>query len=307
MSHTSSTGRQIEDLITSERLPVDFTATVTDIYFPLAGELASRAGHRDRPLIVGINGAQGTGKSTLTRFLALLLESEFGLRTAAFSLDDIYHTRARRNDLARKIHPLLAVRGVPGTHDIALGDAVLDDLLNAGGDDRTPVPAFDKAVDDRVPREQWRSFPGRPGVIIVEGWCVAAVPEDSAALESPINELEREEDSDGRWRRFVNRQLETGYRDFFSRFDVLVFIRAPCWDMVYQWRLLQEEKLAERCREQGLDDAAVMTAEQVARFVQFYERVTRHTLSEMAGRADYVLSMDRNHRIVDMEGLGKLP
>ena len=131
----------------------------------------------------------------------------------------------------------------------------------------------------------------------------ALLPESASALESPINQLEGTEDADGRWRRYVNHQLETEYRDFFSRFDVLVFIAAPEWEVVYHWRLLQEDKLRQRCRQQGLDDSAVMLPVQVARFVQFYERITRHTLAEMGSRADYVLAMDRDHQIRKVEGL----
>lgn len=277
--------------------------TVENVYRPLAAEIAKRAASMDRALIVGVNGAQGTGKSTLTRFLSFLLEIEYNQSTASFSLDDIYLTRLQRNELAMMVHPMLAVRGVPGTHDIELGMKVIRELEEAGPEATTLIPSFDKAVDDRAPQERWTRFIGKPAVIIVEGWCAGSTPERPKALEKPLNDLEREEDSKGVWRRYVNGQLETSYRDFFALFDILVFIPVPQWELVYEWRLLQEQKLKERCKSQGLDDSAVMSPEQVRRFVQYYERVTRRSLEEMAERADYVLVMDEEHRIQSVSGL----
>ena len=293
----------IRQLIRAERLPVDFMTTVEAIYKPLAEAIAERAQACSSPLIVGINGAQGTGKSTLTRFLVALLGHEHGLKSAAFSIDDIYLTKQQRQSLAADVHPMLATRGVPGTHDLALGMQVVDRLLKAEPDQSTAIPMFDKALDDRSPESSWPHFSGRPAVIVIEGWCVGAMPQAPAALENPINELERREDPDGVWRRYVNRQLATGYREFFSLIDLLVYIPVPRWELVYEWRLLQEQKLRTKCHEQGLDDSAVMEPAEVARFVQFYERVTRHSLSEMAARADFVLTMEADHRLSAISGL----
>lgn len=293
---------KVQALIQSENLPPDFLATVENIYLPLADAVA-RQRVPEKTLIVGVNGAQGTGKSTLTAFLSLLLTERHQLPTAAFSLDDIYLTKAERLTLAAEVHPMLAVRGVPGTHDVALGVAVIDSLVRASTDQVTSIPAFDKAVDDRKPIQAWPTFRGRPAVIIVEGWCVGAIPEDEMKLASPINRLEEVRDPDGRWRRYVNSQLDGVYQNLFSLFDVLIMIAAPNWEVVYQWRLLQEDKLRQRCQQQGLDDSAVMTGQQVRDFIQYYERTTRHCLAEMPGRADYLLRMAEDHRIRGITGL----
>ena len=303
MADATISTHTVEQLIRDEKLPAGFITTVDDYYRPLARSLAVRADGMDRPLLVGVNGAQGTGKSTLTRFLGLLLEKDYGLPTASFSLDDIYLTKAQRQALGNEVHPMLAVRGVPGTHDIDLGLQVLAQLRGADDSSLTNIPVFDKAVDDRAAQDQWVPFRGRPAVIIVEGWCVGARAEADESLRHPLNELEAVDDADGVWRHYVNEQLKTRYRRFFDELDVLVFIPAPCWEVVYKWRLLQEEKLAARCREQGLDDSGVMSPRQVARFVQYYERVTRHTLEEMGARADYVLTMEEDHRISGLSGV----
>lgn len=196
---------------------------------------------------------------------------------------------------------MLAVRGVPGTHDVELGVAIVRQLLSAGDNDLTAIPAFDKAQDDRRPRDQWPAFKGRPSVILVEGWCAGAAPEDEHCLCEPVNGLERDRDGDGSWRRYVNRQLKECYPRLFSLFDVLVMLAAPGWDAVYRWRLLQETKLGKKYERLGLDGKGVMTPSQVAGFVQYYERITRHCLAEMPGRADFLLEVDEDHRIISLQ------
>jgi len=253
----------------------------------LADRLAEALARTDkRPLIVGICGAQGSGKSTLAKALAHRFP-----RTATLSLDDLYLTRAERAALARTRHPLFATRGAPGTHDIALGRATLD-ALRAGEPVR--LPRFDKASDDRSSPEVWPEVSPPYDLVVFEGWCVGAVPQAAEALAAPINELERTEDSDGCWREAVNAALAGPYQDLFARLDMLVLLAAPDWETVGQWRQDQEACL----RRTAGEGAGVMDEAAVARFIQHYERLTRHILQEMPGRADLVLrlSADRTCR-----------
>ncbi len=270
------------------------------VFIPLAGSVARRARQAPRPLLVGIAGAQGTGKSTATELLALLLERGLDQRVAQLSLDDLYLTRAERAVLARDVHPLLATRGVPGTHDVALGRQVLDALRTAGASDRVPLPRFDKASDDRVPQDQWPVAEGPIDIVVFEGWCVGAHPEPDAALTAPINALERDRDTDGAWRRYVNAQLARGYRSLFDPIDLLVFLAAPDLASSRAWRTQQEHDLAAR-KPAG---ATVMTDAQIAEFVQYYERISRHMLQEAPSRADVVLRLDEAHRYAAIEVRG---
>lgn len=241
-----------------------------------------------RPLFVGLCGAQGSGKSTLAEALARRLP-----RTVTLSLDDLYLTRAERAALAQTRHPLFATRGVPGTHDIALGIATLD-ALRIG--EPTRLPRFDKAKDDRVSPDAWPEVCTPCDLVIFEGWCVGAFPQPEHALATPVNHLERVEDSDGRWRAMVNMALAGSYQDLFARLDLLILLAAPDWETVIRWRQEQEANLRRAAGERPgvMDEAAV------ARFVQHYERLTRHILHEMPGRADLVLqlSADRSCREV---------
>ncbi|WP_044558922.1 kinase [Azospirillum sp. B4] len=245
-----------------------------------------------RPFILGICGAQGSGKSTLADGLAERLVAS-NLRVAVLSLDDLYLTKGERQDLARDVHPLLATRGVPGTHDVGLGLAVLDGL---GAPGRTLLPRFDKAVDTRAAEGAW--VEGPVDVVLFEGWCVGAVPQDAADLDAPVNDLERDRDTGGEWRRHVNAALAGDYQRLFGRLDALVLLAAPDFAVVRGWRIQQEETLRARLRAAGKPTDGTMTDEQVSRFIQFYERLTRHILAEMPGRADLTLRLDTGRQVV---------
>lgn len=240
-----------------------------------------------RPFVLGICGAQGSGKSTLSEALADRMRVE-GVATAVLSIDDLYRTRAERAALARDVHPLFAVRGVPGTHDVALGLDILA-ALDAGR--AAALPRFDKARDDRAPADDWDVVPGDIALLILEGWCVGARPETEAALVEPVNDLEREEDADGRWRRAVNVALAGDYQALFARIDLLVLLAAPGFEAVRDWRVEQEHALA---RAAGTDTEGVMSDAEVERFIRFYERLTRHILAEMPDRADLMIRLARD-------------
>jgi len=282
----------VADLLAAEGLPDSYRDTVDQYWRPLAAAVADRCAARGRPLLVAINGPQGSGKSTLCLFLERLLADAHGLRAATLSLDDLYLPRAERMAVAAQRHPLFATRGPPGTHDVYLGLKVIADVL-AGKP--ASLPRFDKATDDRAPAADWRRLGAGADVLLFEGWCVGALPQPEADLAEPINALERDEDAEGRWRRQVNDQLQAPYRPLFDLHDMLVMLRPPGWEQVGQWRAKQEAKLRARSG-RGMDEASI------ARFVQHYERVTRHALATLPARADVVVAIDADHRVVGLSG-----
>ncbi|WP_198411217.1 phosphoribulokinase [Marinimicrobium alkaliphilum] len=281
-----------------ERLSPTVGGALVALYWPLAVALAERAEALGRPLVLGVNGAQGTGKSTAAACLEGLL-ALCGARACCLSIDDVYLTRAERQQLARDVHPLFATRGVPGTHDLALAERVLAALRAARPGTLTPLPRFDKAQDDRLPPDQWPVFEGRPAVILLEGWCLGAVPEPDGALAKPYNALERESDPEGLWRTSVNRAL-ADYQPWFSQLDCLVMLKAPSFEQVYEWRELQEQKLRARLSPEELAHSRVMSPAQVAHFISHYERLTRWMLDEMPARADVVIALDAEHRVTGL-------
>jgi D-glycerate 3-kinase len=294
--HTAGTFEQaMHEQIAALRLPRSFAAVVRTTYREIAGALLARNPQAERPLVVGLCGCQGSGKSTLAAFLKLLLDWKTQ-STAILSLDDLYLTRRQREKLARETHPLLATRGVPGTHDVTLGLKTLQRLRNADVRSRTPLPAFDKARDDRKPRKDWPVFTGRPAFILFEGWCVDARPQAPAALRKPVNRLESDCDPHGIWRAYVNGQLAGPYRDLFAPIDVLLFMQAPSFACVYKWRGLQEKKLRRSKR-----GSAVMDRKELENFIMHYERLTRWMLKEMPGRADILLPLGSDQQIRAVE------
>lgn len=244
-----------------------------------------------RPLILGICGSQGSGKSTLARGLT----ERLGVRAATLSLDDLYLGKAARAELARDIHPLLATRGVPLTHDVALGCAILD-AVKAG--QPVHLPRFDKASDEPLPVSGWSAVDGPLDLLIFEGWCVGAAAQPDADLTDPVNDLERTEDLHGIWRRAVNEALAGPYQALFAHIDRLVLLAAPGFEVVQDWRTQQEVELRATLAAQGRDPALAMTDAQIARFIQHYERITRAILQEMPRRADLTLWLGPDRQVI---------
>ena len=278
----------LADFMAREDLPADFADTARRVCAPLADRIAAAA--HGPAFVVGICGTQGSGKSTLTAVVAHLLE-ERGLGAAILSLDDLYLTRAERERLGREVHPLLATRGVPGTHDTALGEAVLDALKGAG---EVALPSFDKAADDRRPPADWPRVQAPVDIVLLEGWCVGAKPQPAADLLAPINALERDEDPDGAWRAYANAALAGPYQALFGRIGLFVLLQAPGFEAVLAWRTEQERKLRARLAREGKDPARAMDDQAVARFIAHYERLTRWILAEAPARADVVIRLGAN-------------
>ncbi len=276
------------------RIDEDLSPLLESLYLPLAAWLRARRGDHGRTQVVGVCGAQGSGKSTLCRLLGAVLETAFDEPAVALSIDDLYETRERRAELAAEVHPLFATRGVPGTHDVALGVTIVSRLKSLGEDREVLMPVFDKAMDTRLAPDRWRRQRGPVATVLFEGWCVGAVPENEAALTQAVNVLEREEDRDGVWRRTVNEHLRGDYQRLFALIDGLILLRVGGMHRVFEWRRLQEHKLRAEATVEATD-TRIMTDEQVNRFLMHYELLTRHIISEMPDRADIVFDLDESH------------
>jgi len=246
----------------------------------------------DRPPVIAVAGAQGSGKTTLCRHLAERLD------LAQFSLDDVYLTKAERQRLAQTRHPLFAVRGPPGTHDLALARSVVDALSRAGAGARTAVPSFDKLADDRRDAADWPVFEGRPRAILIDGWCLGATPVPLAQLDTPINDLEATKDKDGVWRRAWNADLAGAYQAWFKSFDATLFLQGPSFEVVLDWRCEQEACAL------GLAQGELPPHRRakLKQFIQAYERLSRHMMSGGV-RADAVAELEPDRQVADMRGV----
>jgi D-glycerate 3-kinase len=288
-----------QQFLQRNRLPDSYLDSANRWFTPLLKDFQNPG---KRALMIGINGTQGSGKSTLADYLCTML-GESGLTCVSLSLDDFYLTRAERESLAARVHPLLKTRGVPGTHDIALAMQTIDSLSEGSG--QTLIPRFDKSTDDRHQNSDCDQVSGAVDIIIFEGWCVGAKPQPEEALEQAVNNLELERDADGSWRSFVNTALARDYQPLFERIDKLIMLRAPSFKAVFNWRLEQEEKMKARLAEDNeTERSGVMSEAQIAEFIAHYQRITEFSLEEMPSRADYLFQLDSQRQIIDAQKTG---
>ena len=266
-------------------------------YAGVTGSLAQRAKAANTAPLVGFSGCQGSGKSTLVALMAKVMCEVHGVSTVVLSLDDFYLTKATRVALAQSIHPLFATRGVPGTHDLVLLNETIAALRQPPPRGAVPVPAFDKALDDRTEMVHWRQVSAPVQLIFLEGWCVGLSPQQESELEAPINPMEAEQDPSRVWRGEVNRQLATEYADLFGKLDALLLLQAPSFDAVFDWRWQQEQRLSQQFQQDHPDKPdPTMTRSEVADFILHYQRLTEHGLKTLPDRADFVweLATDRS-------------
>jgi D-glycerate 3-kinase len=291
--------------ITASLLPEMF-----ELYIPIARFMQMRSRQitemSGRAALFGINGAQGSGKTTINAFLQIILSEGCGCRVAGLSIDDFYKTCEEREAMGREVHPLFAIRSVAGTHDTVLARATLTSLMRASSGEKIALPRFDKMAlggkGDRLPAAEWPLAEGPVAIVIFEGWCVGAGPEPESALATPVNEREAREDPDGIWRRTVNRLLATDYAELFGMIDELMVIQVQSMAEVFRNRELQEQHLRRRledARRRGEDmgGRGAMSAEEVAGFVSLYERTTRHMLATLHDAARLTLYIGEHHRI----------
>ncbi len=291
----SKTAPFVRDFIQREKLPLSYTETARKFYVPLAQRIERMVRKTDRVPIIGINGGQGTGKSTCSALVAKILEQR-GLRPLVISIDDLYFPKSVRRALAGEVHPLLITRGVPGTHEIKIFSRLVSVARGETAEPGFMVPRFDKGADDRC--AEGTPFPtDGVDVILFEGWCIGASAQDFQSLETPCNDFEQERDKDGCWRTFVNDQLTGPYAEAFGLIDYLVMLKPPCFEVIYEWRGVQEKRLRERLKEQGRSDSEAMSEQELAVFIAHYERLTRWMFEEMPKRADEVFLMSEDHEV----------
>lgn len=283
----------LSTFIKQHNLPEDFAATVNKYYKPFSDEIYNRFSMGNTPYFVGINGCQGSGKSTLTAFITTYLTTEYQLNVVVMSLDDFYYSSKKRKSLAQEIHPLLATRGVPGTHNMVKLNHVLTQLKEK----RTgfSISKFNKATDEPFPEADWDIINTPADIVIIEGWCWGVKPQNPEQLEAPINELEYQYDTTGGWRNYVNKQLREAYEPLYEQMDFWLALQAPSFDCVYKWRLEQEQKLEER--NIGLKNSKIMSPAQILNFTQYFQRLTVQGCKTFVKSADAIFYLDYDRNI----------
>ena len=254
----------------------------------------SKKADKKRPYFVGLAGGQGTGKTTSSSLIKIILTKYFKLKVFKISIDDFYKTRNERISLSKKVHPMLLTRGVPGTHDIDMMLKFFKKVKNKKFK-RLKLPTFNKAIDDRFNKKRWYDLKEKPDVIIFEGWCVGAKAEKNNTLNKTINLMEKNKDKKKIWRKYVNQQLKSKYKNLYSQLNCLIYLRAKNFNLLQKWRLKQERKLLLSSKKNS--KLKIMNKEDVLSFMQTYQRVTQNMFKNMPKYASIILNLNSNHQI----------
>tara|TARA_Y100000590_G_C15442214_1_gene909301 strand:- start:17 stop:907 length:891 start_codon:yes stop_codon:yes gene_type:complete len=274
---------------------IDKIGKLNKFYLPLSEWLYSIYKKDNKIKIIGLSGGQGAGKSTITGILKFILKRKYGLNLCVFSIDDFYKTKKERIKMSKRVHPLFLTRGVPGTHDLSLINKTIKKLKVKKF--RTVfIPKFDKSIDDRSKKSKWQKIKKPPHLVIFEGWCVGARHQKNGTLKKPLNPVERKHDSDLSWRKTVNNYLKSQYKKIFNKLDKLVYLKAPNFNYIFKWRLLQEQKMKLTSKSKK-----IMSKSEVKEFIMFYERITKNMMRDSSKISDLTVFLDKSHRSKKMK------
>ena len=249
---------------------IDKVGKLNTFYLPLSDWIYSTYKKDNKTKIIGLSGGQGAGKSTITGILKLILKKKYGLELCIFSIDDFYKTKSERKKMSKKLHPLFLTRGVPGTHDVNLINKTFKNLKKKIFKP-VLIPKFDKSIDDRAKKSQWTK------------------------IKKPLNMIEKKYDTYIKWRKKVNNQLKKPYKKIFSKIDKLVYLKAPSFNHIFQWRLDQEQKLKLTSKNKN-----TMSKSKIKEFIMFYERITKNMMKDFSQISDLTIFLDKKHRSTKM-------
>ncbi len=274
---------------------IDKMGKLNKFYLPLSDWLYMIYKKDKRTKLIGLSGGQGAGKSTITGILKFIFKKKYNLNICCFSLDDFYKTKKERIKMSKKVHQLFLTRGVPGTHDLNLLMKTIKKLKEKKFK-TVFIPKFDKSSDDRFKKNKWQKIKKRPDIIILEGWCVGARNQKKSELKSPLNYIEKKYDKNLTWRNTVNNYLKNKYKKLFKRIDKLIYLKAPNFNDIFRWRLLQEQKMKLTSKSKN-----TMSKTQVKEFIMFYERITKNMMRDFSKISDLTVFLDKSHRSKKMK------
>lgn len=246
---------------TAQQLGLSKTDTIFllwRIWLPLSIQISRKKKKLKRAFIQGILGGQGTGKTTLSILLQLILK-QLGHTTINLSLDDLYKTYHERQELKQRDRRLIW-RGPPGTHDVDLGIKILDQLRDPHPSQPVAISRFDKSLNngegDRIDPE----IIEQADIVLFEGWFVGVRPLNNVqkiVWPDPINTPEAQQ-----FAKDSNEALKA-YLPLWERLDSLIVLNPVDYRLSKQWRKVAERKMIASGKT-GMSD------QQIDKFVDYF-------------------------------------
>ena len=235
-----------------------------------------------------IGGSQGIGKSSLIEILKKTLEKYYNKKVLSLSLDNYYLSKNERGKLANNIHQLLKVRGVPGTHNVKK----LIQNIEMFDKNSYPIitPLFDKLIDNQLRKKN--IINKKCDILILEGWCCGCNPIEKKYLCNNINSIETKYDKNFKWRNYYNNKLKYEYKKLFNLFDQKIFIKAPSFNHILQWRLNQENN-----NHSIYKTSKKMNKKEIKIFIQHYEKITKWMLKNYKKNSNIIVKVNKDQKI----------
>lgn len=286
----------LNTFIKNNQLNSVFKRNAKGWYIPLAKRLVEKQSQINGTFFIGFNGCQGSGKSTLVDFLAEYIQANYSSSVAVLSLDDFYLDHAVRKQIASDIHPLFAVRGVPGSHDTRLIRKTFDSLANS--QQQIALPRFNKISDNPIDKNDWPQIQTPVDIVLMEGWCWGVPAQRPKDLETAVNDLEEQQDPDSVWRNRVNKYIEQDYLPLYHQMNYWIMLKAPGFNNVLKWRFEQEQKQALKSRAASEN---IMSKSQICHFINHYQRLTEYALDVMPKKCSEIFYLDDERNVVDLQ------
>ncbi len=267
--------------------PAEFLGPLWSVWLPLAERLVQLRQTVQRPIVQGLLGGQGTGKTTLGEILTLLLRHR-GYSTLSLSLDDLYKTYGDRQVLQTQ-EPRLIWRGPPGTHDVALGVQVLDQLRHPQPGHAIAIPRFDKSLHQGQGDRTTADWVADIDIVLFEGWFVGVCPVPPQTFDQPPPPIVTE--GDRAFAVAMNQRLHA-YLPLWERLDALWILHVTDYRLSKEWRKQAEREMQARGK-------PGMTDEQIDAFVDYFWQALHPALfiPPLLAQADLVIEVCPNHAL----------
>lgn len=265
-----------------------------------------------KPLIIGISGPQGSGKSYLVNLLQTELQKQHEkLNIVKFLIDDYYLTFLEQQKVTveaeKSGNRLLNGRGLPGTHDLELINQTFEKILSAE-ETEVKIPSYDKfCYDGSGDRGEWITVKLPIHVILFEGWFLGYESFDDDLIRlnylraGPFSQIQN-------YRLYEIEQLNENlklYQNIWKHLSKFIIFSTSDIQSVHKWRLEQEHQLIKE-KGQGMSDDQVK--EFVDRYMPCYYLYYEHICDEGIVKhenGNLRIEIDDNRKYVKLETFGK--